>query len=305
MWLLLALATVFFWSGSDLFSKIGCRDKSDRVGPLKMVVAVGLVMGLHAFYEIVVNGVPFSLEVLVQYLPVSALYIVSMALGYFGLRYIELSITSPICNTSGAIVVLLYLFMGERPDLPTSIALILVISGVFGLGLTEFTEDEEVRAARQSKSNYRYAKSFIAILIPIVYSILDALGTFGDSLVLQQFAERGWSENMANISYELTFLATAVVIAIYLTVTGKWNFGAKRDGAKLVGAMFETAGQFFYIFALAKNAILAAPVMSCYCLLSVVWGRVILKERMSWKHYLSIAVAIAGIVLLGIFNPDA
>ena len=38
------------------------------------------------------------------YLPVSVLYILSMTLGYVGLRYIELSISSPICNSSGALV---------------------------------------------------------------------------------------------------------------------------------------------------------------------------------------------------------
>ena len=30
MWLWLSLTTLLCWSGSDLFSKIGCRDGSDR-----------------------------------------------------------------------------------------------------------------------------------------------------------------------------------------------------------------------------------------------------------------------------------
>ena len=43
----------------------------------------------------------------------SLLYIGSMALGYLGLRYIELSISSPICNSSGALVAVLTLvFLG-------------------------------------------------------------------------------------------------------------------------------------------------------------------------------------------------
>ena len=35
------------------------------------------------------------MQIIVTYLPVSLLYILSMALGYMGLRYIELSISSP------------------------------------------------------------------------------------------------------------------------------------------------------------------------------------------------------------------
>ena len=44
MWFWLALIALFCWSGSDLFSKIGCRDASDKYSHLKMVMAVGIVM---------------------------------------------------------------------------------------------------------------------------------------------------------------------------------------------------------------------------------------------------------------------
>ena len=47
---------------------------------------------------------------------------------------------------------------------------------------------------------------------------------------------------------------------------------------------------------------MAAPIISAYCLLSVVWGRIFIKEKLSWKHYLTIAVAIVGIVILGLYD---
>ena len=92
MWFWLSLIALLCWSGSDLFSKIGCRDPRDKFSPLKMVIAVGVVMGLHAAYEIFVGGTEINLSILLTYLPVSLLYIGSMTLGYVGLRYIELSI---------------------------------------------------------------------------------------------------------------------------------------------------------------------------------------------------------------------
>ena len=58
MWFWLAIIALLCWSGSDLFSKIGCRDASDKNAHLKMVVAVGVVMGLHAAYEIFIGGIP-------------------------------------------------------------------------------------------------------------------------------------------------------------------------------------------------------------------------------------------------------
>ena len=93
MWFWLAIIALLCWSGSDLFRKIGCRDASDKNAHLKMVVAVGVVMGLHAAYEIFIGGTVVTWNVIWTYLPVSLLYISSMTLGYVGLRYIELSIS--------------------------------------------------------------------------------------------------------------------------------------------------------------------------------------------------------------------
>ena len=116
MWFWLAIIALLCWSGSDLFSKIGCRDASDKNAHLKMVVAVGVVMGLHAAYEIFIGGTVVTWNVIWTYLPVSLLYISSMTLGYVGLRYIELSISSPICNSSGALVAVLCLITGTLDE---------------------------------------------------------------------------------------------------------------------------------------------------------------------------------------------
>ena len=40
-WFWLSVVALLCWSGSDLFSKIGCRDQADKTSHLKMVVAVG------------------------------------------------------------------------------------------------------------------------------------------------------------------------------------------------------------------------------------------------------------------------
>ena len=128
MWLWLSLTALLCWSGSDLFSKIGCRDGSDRYSHLKMVIAVGVVMGLHAAFEIFVGGTAISWSVIWTYLPVSLLYISSMALGYLGLRYIELSVSSPICNSSGALVaVLTLLFVGGEDYSPLAMPSIALV----------------------------------------------------------------------------------------------------------------------------------------------------------------------------------
>ena len=301
MWFWFALIALLCWSGSDLFSKIGCQDSDDKYSHLKMVMAVGLVMGLHAAYEIFVGGVEINGEVILKYLPVSALYIVSMTVGYVGLRYIELSISSPICNSSGAIVaVLIFATQGINGLPPMALAAVaLVCIGVIALGFTEANEDEELRRARQDASNHHYAKSWLAIALPVIYCLLDALGTFADSRVLEVL-----DEDSANVAYELTFLAAGIASAVYTLGIKKQKLIFRQEAPKYTGAIFETIGQFFYIYALAdtQHVAFAAPIISSYCVASVIWSRIFLKEKLSLKHYLSIALVVAGIVILGILD---
>ncbi|MDY5819921.1 MAG: EamA family transporter [Candidatus Borkfalkiaceae bacterium] len=306
MWFVLSLVALLCWSGSDLFSKIGSKP-DDKYSQWKMVVAVGLVMGIHAAFEIFVNGVQINWSAILTYLPASALYISSMILGYIALRYIELSVSSPVCNSSGAIASLfMIIFFFKMSGIETQGQLVGTIFGivacgigVVGLGFAEMGEDEEVKLKRQEKANVKYSKSWIAIVLPVLYCFIDAGGTIADTFILETL-----DENVANVAYELTFLACGGVAAIYVFAIKRDKPTVKREAPKLIGAVCETAGQFAYIMALAQNSVAAAPIVCCYCALSVVWGAIFLKERLSWKHYLTIAITIAGIVLLGVFGGD-
>lgn len=306
MWFVLSLVALLCWSGSDLFSKIGSKP-DDKYSQWKMVVAVGLVMGIHAAFEIFVNGVQINWAAILTYLPASALYISSMILGYIALRYIELSVSSPVCNSSGAIASLfMIIFFFKMSGIETQSQLVGTIFGIIacgigvvGLGFAEMGEDEEVKLKRQEKANVKYSKSWIAIVLPVLYCFIDAAGTVADTFILETL-----DENVANVAYELTFLACGGIAAIYVFAIKRDKPTVKREFPKVVGAVCETAGQFAYIMALAQNSVAAAPIVCCYCALSVVWGAIFLKERLSWKHYLAIAITIAGIVLLGVFGGD-
>ena len=325
-WFFLSVIALLCWSGSDLFSKIGCRDSRDKFSHFKMVTAVGAIMGLHALYEIVFNNVEISLEVMLTYLPVSLLYILSMALGYVGLKYIELSVSSPICNSSGALVVIATLVMavvtGEGlAEYGTLhyIALAMTCAGVIGLGIVEYREDDELRLERQKISNFKYAKSWKAFLFPIAYCVIDAAGTFMDGFVLKdeesgdnsfelfgQTIEK-LSEDSANVAYELTFAVVGFVCLI-ITIIGlirkKHTYSVKLEGPKYIGAIFETVGQFAYIYAISDNDhfAMAAAIIASYCAVSVLWSRIFLKEKLSLKHYITIAITVTGIVIMGILD---
>ena len=112
------------------------------------------------------------------------------------------------------------------------------------------------------------------------------------------------NEDSANVAYGLTFLFMGVLSAIYVLGIKKQKLVPKMEVPKYVGAAFETAGQFAYIYAIGDQAhvALAAPMISAYCVASVLWSRIFLKEKLSIKHYAAILLVVIGIVILGIFD---
>lgn len=326
MWLISIIA-MLFWSGSDLFSKAGSK-QSDKYSHLKVGIAVGSIMGLHAIYSVTLGGVPFSFSDIVTYLPASFFYILSMMLGYVALRYIELSISSPICNTSGALALIFSLMYfgvkwtedenvdGIYLNAPIIFAVVMVVIGVLSLGIVDYTENSEARELRQSKSGKKYTKSIIAIALPVIYCLLDACGSFVDTLIADSYIEGMASRfpdmsaddidllggDILNTAYEFTWLFMALVFAVYLFAVKREKIDTKYDTAKLAGGLCETLGQVFYMMVIVSDYKVGLVIISSYCAVSCLWSRIFLKEKLSAKHYAALVAVFIGIVIMGIFD---
>src|SRR5699024_10040825 len=110
MWFLFSILTAIAWGAANLYYKKG-SDPSDKLSHIKISNMVGLVMVVHATIYLIVKDMTFDPFDMIRYLPVSAMYIISMTIGYVGLRYIELSIAAPVQNSAGAIsAILLFIF---------------------------------------------------------------------------------------------------------------------------------------------------------------------------------------------------
>ncbi len=298
MWFLFSLITALCWGGSDLFSKMGTNPR-DKYSHWRLVIAVGTVMGLHAIAYLLITGIEYDPVNIIRYFPISFLYILSMTIGYAGLRYIELSISSPICNSSGAVTTLLCFFvLGQTMTSLQLVAVIMICLGVFLLSWQEKREDDETRRIHNHLIDRKYQVGFLAIILPILYCIIDGLGTFADAYVLDEMAY--FTEAEANLSYEFTFLICAILAFIYLVGIRKQRFVLKEEGTKGLAAVCETAGQFFYVFAIADNAIVAAPLISSYSIFSVLLSRIFLKEKLPRRKYLVVILVLLGIALLGL-----
>ena len=182
-WFIFALITMLAWGAADLFYKKGA-DENDKYSHLKTSMMVGVIMGIHALYTLIFGDIGYDFKNLLIYLPVSMMYILSMTVGYFGLRYLEVSISSPIQNSSGVVTcILLVTVLGETLDIPIAIAVAVICLAVFVLGILEKKESDKLREAGDEK----YRVGFIAFFMPIIYCIVDALGTFFDGYYLDDF----------------------------------------------------------------------------------------------------------------------
>ena len=284
-----SLLCFLFWGLSDLFYKIS-NSKKEQYSDLKTAIVVGIVMGAYATCYMVykeINIFNYMIDV-IKYLPVSFCYILSMYIGYKGLRYIELSISSPVQNTSGVITsLLLVLFFREKLPYIVYLAFLLIFIGIFGLSMLEKREDRTFKVNKN--------KSILAIMLPIVYCIIDGMGTFLDSLYLDKFGII--SEDVALISYEYTFLLVAIVGIIYLRKKNI-NVTLRKNSSMWFAAIFETIGQFFYVFAMGADSTINASIVGSYCIMSMFLSSIFLKERLSISRYLLLFIAIVGIVML-------
>ena len=302
-WLFFSIATALLWGTAELFYKKGAQP-NEKYSHLKICVWVGVVMGAHAIFTLLTQDIGYNPVNLICYLPVSLMYIISMAFSYFGMRFLEESISDPIENTAGVLCVLLFaIFMGDEFSTLTWIAIAVIAIGVVGVGYLE-NNGETPR-----KKKYGKKLAIVAFCMPFVYAFLDAFGTFLDDAFflvedisatpLVDVTEET-IESVANTSYELTFALFALGLYIFMK-SKKVKFGPiPQHKDKILAAVFETAGQFTYVYALGGVDAVAAPILSSVCVVSLLLSRIFLKEKLNWKTYAFITVVIVGILLLAV-----
>ena len=304
MWFLFAICTTLIWGLAEFFYKRGARPE-EKYAHLKTCIFVGAVMGLHAVVTLCTGDFRYDPVNLIRYLPVSLLYIVSMACSFFGMRFIEESISDPIENTSGAIcTVLCVIILGDTISVPAVAAIILMVAGILGLGFL----DQE--SAEKRKKKMGSVMAVVAFAMPLVYAVLDAFGSFLDVFYLEDPAQSPLlgvtGENIelvANTSYELSFAFCAVLLFLFLKVK-KVPLDLPRQKDKILAALCETAGQFTYVYAMSRNGALSAPVISSVCVVSLILSRLFLGEKLSRRQYLFIALTITGIIALSVIEGD-
>ena len=303
MWLFFTLATTLLWGVAELFYKKGSHENR-KYDHLRVCIMVGAVMGIHAVFTLLTSDISYDPVNLIKYLPVSGCYVLSMACSFFGIRFIEESLSDPIENTSGAMCSLLcVIFLGESISPIIWVAIAIIVVGILGVGYQERSAD----VGRRQRLGNKLA--VIAFAMPFCYAFIDALGSFLDVFFLELESSPlvGVNEEnielVANISYELTFAIVGLVMFLFMKYK-QVQFELPKQKDKLIAAVCETACQLTYVYAMSGNGAIAAPILSSVCVVSLLLSRIFLKERLTKKQYLFIATIILGILILAVVEGE-
>lgn len=294
-WFSLALLATLFWGLSDVSFKRG-TDPGDKYGHLRILIMIGFIMGLQALVELYKLDFNYSMKTNFIYFPVSFLYILSMAVDFYGYRYLQISVGSPVASTSGAMAgILSFTVLGKTM---TGIQFLAVSFITIGLILLAILESQETRKKSLSIEEKKLNLGAVAFIFPIIYAVVDAFATFLDDVYLSNML----TPEEALISFELTFFIIALISLFYLVVIKKERYNIKEEKFNIIGGICETAGQFFYVYALSGNSVVAAPLMSIDGIVAVIFGRIWLKEKLNKNQYFTIIMITIGVFILGFFE---
>lgn len=311
-WLLLTFACIVLWGFTDILLKKSL-DYSDPLSQFKTFIWIGIIMaaagGIMALCSNTLHNSIRMLSDNLYLIPLCVFYVIAVFFGLLGTKHLDASVVSPLENIDGAIAaIVLYFFflftdrhhITDKIGVVDIIGTVAIIAGVVLLGI------QEQKLAKQEinldKSKKKHRLGALALIFPIVYNLVDAASMVAMGITISEETEVSIPDIDFFIFESFGFVVIAVFMWLYLLLFKKhvYNPFKKTELTRCGAATCETLGTMAFTFAVGINPILTAPITSSYCLVTIVLARIFLKERLTRKQYMSLALLVIGIALLGI-----
>ena len=312
IWLLLIFSCIVLWGITDILHKKS-SDYNDPLSQYKAFVWIGIVMGLAGAIMAICSDTLRDSIMMVKdnlyLIPLCIFYALALFFGILGAKHLDASVVSPLENIDGAItaiILYMFFFLTGKSHVTDSIGIMDIIgtvaitTGVIFLGIQEHKLSKQEMNLEEDKKKHRLGG--LALIFPIIYNLVDAVSMVAIGITVSEETEVAIPDIDFFIFESLGFFVVAICMWLYMLIAKKYKYNPfkKEELVRCGAATSETLGTMTYIFAVAGNPILTAPITSSYCLVTVVLARIFLKERLTKKQYLSVAFVIVGIVLLGI-----
>ena len=312
IWFLLTLSCIILWGVTDILYKKS-SNYNDPLSQYKTIVWIGIVMAPAGIIMALCSETLLDSIMMVKdnlyLIPLCVFYAIALFFGLLGVKHLDASVVSPLENIDGAIaaIILYFFFMFTgRSHITDSIGVVEMIAtlsivvGVVLLGIQEQTLSKQ--EAHLSEDKKRHRLGALALIFPIIYNLVDAVSMVAVGITVSEETEVAIPDIDFFIFESLGFVVVAICVWFYMLIIKKYKYNPfkKEELVRCGAATGETFGTMTYIFAVAGNPILTAPITSSYCLVTIVLARIFLKERLTKKQYLSLAFLVVGIALLGV-----
>ena len=318
VWLILILACIILWGVADILYKVSL-DYNDHLSHYKSFVWIGIIMALagcimSTWSNTLLDSFKMIKNDVLYLVPLYFAHAIALFIGLQGLKHLSASVVAPLENIDGAIATIIIYFYYLLTDyihpsygigIMNVIASVSIIIGVILLGKQEQALMKQ--EAHLSEENKKHRLGALALFFPIIYNLVDGFliaeinGINGNSGIVTQGAEVSIPAIDFFIFECAGFAIVAVFVWLYMLIVKKYAYNPfqEEEFIRSGAAIGETGGAMTFLFASAINPRLTAPVVSLYCLVTIILARIFLKERLTKKQYLSLAFVIAGIALLG------
>ena len=311
-WLLLTLSCIILWGITDILYKKS-SDYNDPLSQYKTFVWIGIVMAPAGVIMAICSDTLLDSIMMVKdnlyLIPLCIFYAIALFFGLLGAKHLDASVVSPLENIDGAMAAIIlyffFLFTGrshitDSIGVVEMIATLSIVVGVVLLGIQEQTLSKQ--EAHLSEDKKRHRLGALALIFPIIYNLVDAVSMVAVGITVSEETEVAIPDIDFFIFESLGFVIVAICMWLYMLIVKKYKYDPfkKEELVRCGAATGETFGTMTYIFAVAGNPILTAPITSSYCLVTIVLARIFLKERLTKKQYLSLAFLVVGIALLGV-----
>ncbi len=295
MWIVFAIITVLVWGISETIFKKSSSDTENNI--LELLAYNGILLGVFALVYFLVLyfcfGKTYDIMSVVYYMPIVLIYNMSMWVYYKAMSVIKISLVSPIANSSCLITVMLcVVVLKQYVSLPQAIAIALIIGSIFVLSI------KKEEAAIDTQKIYKTSAYIIGIACSLGYFFLDGFASFLDEYVLEDFFLN--RENELLISFSIVYCVIGLICHVVMRVRDK-KIRLEMDRYKLVGSIFETVGEYTYIYAFSYgNASVVSPFVASYTIVTLVLSRIFLKEKLKGYQYFLVLLILLGVIILSL-----
>lgn len=285
MWLCLAFLSALFAGVTAILAKCGIRNvPSDLATALRTVVVLffSWVMVFVVGSQNTIGEIPAKAA---AFLVLSGLSTGASWLCYFhALQLGDVNKVTPVDKSSTIITMLLaMLFLGETPTWLTLVAMVLIAVGTY------------LMIERRSTSQQTTGKSwFLCAFGSALFAALTAI-----------FGKVGMTEVESNLGTALRTVVVLVLAWAIVFARGQQKDIPSIDGKSwlfLILSGFTTGASWLcYYGALhdeASRASVVAPIDKLSILVTILFSRVFLKERLSKKAFAGLVLLVGGTLLL-------